>query len=126
MQPLVTRVSRTQTLFVIAPHVSLAMILNASGAGICDSHWTVMLVGQMITGGVVSSTVTVCWHVAKLLQASKIRQVRVAVNVLPHEAFVDVPTISTRLVPQASASRMGGSNVQGTVHSTVLLVGQIT
>ena len=46
-------------------------------------HSTVLLVAQVMLGGVVSSTVTVWLHVAVLVQSSVAIHVRVASNVLP-------------------------------------------
>jgi len=59
-----------------------------------------------------------------LPHASVARHVRVAVNVFPHVAFVTVLITAMLFVPQVSLA-LGASNVHGTVHSTVLLVGQV-
>jgi hypothetical protein len=126
MQPFVTRESLTQTRLVTAPQLSFAMMSNGLGAGISASHCTVMFVGQIITGGVVSTMVTVCWQVAVLPQASVMRHVLVAVQVAPQDALVEVFRMSMRFVPQESAAAIGGSKVHGTVHSTTLFVGQLT
>jgi hypothetical protein len=82
---------------------------------------TDLLVGQLIEGGVVSTTVTVWLHWFVRLQLSTICQVRVALNVSPQnpEEFVVVDTITKG--PEA----VGGLNVHGVPHSTVLLDAQM-
>ena len=52
------------------PQLSLAVTDEMSGAGTAVIHSTVMSVGQVIEGGVMSSTVMVCTHVAVLPQLS--------------------------------------------------------
>src|SRR5580765_6375685 len=73
----------------LVPHESFAVgISNAH----CDVHSTFLLVGQLIIGGVVSTTVTVWLHCAVLPQPFMACQIRVAVNVPPQkpELFVIV------------------------------------
>jgi hypothetical protein len=95
---------------------------------------TTMLVGQWITGGVVSTTVTVWLQVLVSPHPSKIRQVWVMsfgqtplvtrlVEVM--STLVKIPLGgSSRLVQQDEA--IGRSNVQVLPHCTVLFVGHIT
>src|SRR6266404_9553767 len=85
-------------------------------------HSTVLLVAQVIVGGVVSRTVTVWLQVLLLPHGSIAAQVRVALKVLPHSPFVLVPRMTMRFVPQASPGAAGGSKPQALPHSTVLLV----
>src|SRR6266851_3601350 len=76
--------------------------------------WTVLLLLQVITGAVVSMTVTVWLHMALLLQASVACHVRVASKVLPQwpAVLVTVPTtVIVILVPPMSVT-VGGSKVQ--------------
>src|SRR3989475_2358335 len=107
---------------VALPHVSVAV-----GTSKVQSvpHSTVLLVTQVRTGGVRSSTVTVWLHSAVLPQASVARQVRVASKVLP-QCPVRMDTVLTMLMvtlPQASLA-LGASNDQLLPHSTVLFGAQ--
>src|SRR5213593_3610025 len=86
---------------------------------------------QIITGGVLSTTVTVWLHVAVLLQQSVACQV--AVITCEHgpagvpSGFTLVAVLTSVIVtfvqPQGSLT-VGGSNVQFEPHSTVLFVAQ--
>ena len=87
-------------------------------------HSTVLLVAQVIVGGVVSVIVTVWLHWALLPQASVAFQVRVALKVLPQPAFVIVLTTEIVFVPQVSVA-VGASKVQAVPSSTDLLVAQV-
>src|SRR5256885_1140781 len=90
-----------------------------------ESDATVMSVGQVMPGGVVSTTVTVWLHSAWLPQASFAVQVRVAENVVPHSPFVTVPTTVTAGFPSQSSFAVGASNVQAVTHSTFLGCAQV-
>src|SRR6266567_9505072 len=78
-----------------------------------------------MTGGLLSTTVTVWLQVLVLLQASMAAQVRVAEKALPQPALVTVLREMTRLVPQASAGAVGWSKVQDVPRTIVLLVAQL-
>src|SRR5260221_487734 len=80
-------------------------------------HSTVLLVAQVIVGGVVSRTVTVWLQVLLLPHGSTAAQVRVAANVLPHNPLVLVPRMTIRFVPQASTGALGGSKLHAVPHS---------
>src|SRR6266704_1080257 len=86
--------------------------------------WTVLLVLlQLMTGAVVSMTLTVWLHWALLPQASVAAQVRVASKVLPQWPAVLVTVLTTVIValPLLSVA-VGGSKVQVAPSCTVLLV----
>ena len=68
-----------------------------------------------------STTVTVWLHWALLPQASVAFQVRIALKVLPQDAFVIVLAMVIVLVPLLSVA-VGASNVQAVPHCTVLLM----
>src|SRR5258706_2871553 len=118
------------TVFVVVRNRSIRFVPQGSNAvGISKDqgvpHCTTLLLGQLTSGGVVSTTDTVWLQSAKLPHASVMRHLRVAVNVSPHAALVVSGwRTSIRLVPQASVA-VGGSNVHVFVHSTDLLVGQL-
>src|SRR6185503_19492571 len=77
-------------------------------------------------GGVVSTTVTTCWQVALLEHESVAFQVRVAVRVEPHVAFVMVLTmVMETLVPLQTSVAEGGSKLQAVPHWTDLLATQV-
>ena len=63
------QVSPTQVMPGV-PQLSLAVTDVMSGAGTAVMHSTVTSAGQVIEGGVMSSTVMVCSHVAVLPQLS--------------------------------------------------------
>src|SRR5512137_1404201 len=82
-------------------------------------HPTVLLVAHTITGGVVSTRVTIWLQVALLVQQSIARHVRVITH--GQEPLVTVlSTVIATLVPQHTSTALGGSNVQVLPHSTVL------
>src|SRR5207253_1839120 len=87
--------------------------------------WTVLLVLlQLMTGAVVSMTLTVWLHWALLPQASVAAQVRVASKVLPQWPVVLVTVLTTvmaMLVPPLSVA-LGRSKLQAAPSCTVLLV----
>ena len=85
----------------------------------------VMFVEQpLITGAVVSTTVTVWLQLAVLPQASVALQVWIALKVLPHKALVVAPTMVMVLVPQVSLV-VGASNVHTVPHCTLLFATQV-
>src|SRR5580693_4355648 len=83
------------------------------------------LVWQVMTGGVVSTIFTTCWHVLLLPQSSKSAHLLVAY--FGHVPLVTAPsdTTWTTLLGQ-QVEPIGGSNDQVLPHSTVLLVGHNT
>jgi hypothetical protein len=54
----------------VPPQLSVAVTLAAFGAGTSFAHWTVIVLGQVNKGGVLSNTEIVCVHEAELPQAS--------------------------------------------------------
>src|SRR5438094_6981264 len=98
-----------------------ARIVNSAGA-----MKTVPLVGLMIltVGAVVSVTLTVWLHWALLPQASIALQMRVALKVFPHAAFVTVLTIEMVVALHLSLAT-GGSKSQALPCSTALLALQL-
>jgi hypothetical protein len=80
----------------------------SSAEGISKSHTAphsmVRFEEQVMSGGVVSTTVFVWLQVALLLQASVACQMRMAWNVCPHRAFVIVwRTVTTTPVPEQTS-----------------------
>src|SRR5262249_57260977 len=85
---------------------------------------TVLLVlAQLMTGAVVSTTFTVWLHWAVLPHASVATQVRVASKVVPQwpAVLVTVPTTVITALPPLSVA-VGGSKLQAVPSCTVLLV----
>ena len=73
-----------------------------------------------MTGGVVSTMVTVWLHMIELLQQSMAFQVRVTLTGQIAAAFVIVLTmVMERLVPQQASMAVGGVKDQGVLHCTV-------
>src|SRR2546427_5691815 len=108
---------------VALPQVSVAVgVLKVQSV----PHSTVMLLTQVMIGGVRSSTVTVWLHSAVLPQASVARHVRVASKVLPQwpAGLVTVLRIVMITLPQVSLA-VGASKGHALVHSTVLLGTQV-
>ncbi len=81
-----------------------------------------IFVGQVMTGGVVSTSVRLWLHVALLLHKSVACQVRV--TICGQTPLVTVlSTLRVTFVPEhASRRTAGGSNVQALPHSTILFV----
>jgi hypothetical protein len=100
---------------VVALHLSVAIGGSKSQALPCS---TALLALQLITGAVMSTTLTVWLHCALLPQALVATQTLVALKVLPQAGFVTVLTTVIVLLPLA----MGLSKVQAAPHCTVLLV----
>src|SRR5438093_6630728 len=103
--------------------VALPQVSVAVGASKVQAlaHSTVLFPTQVITGLVVSCTVTFWLHSAKLPHSSVARQLRVASKVRPQcpAVFVIVPTMVMVALPQVSLA-VGASKVQELAHSTVL------
>src|ERR1700722_17044735 len=83
-----------------------------------------MLVGQTMVGGVVSTTVTTWWQVSVLPQLSWMSQLLVMY-------FGQVPLVTMlvelmNIFPPQQEEAVGVSNVQLVPHGTVLFVGQKT
>src|SRR6185436_17183079 len=90
-------------------------------------HSTVLFGAQFTTGTVVSTTVTTCVQVRRLVQESKISQVRVAME--PQAPVRLVTVVSARivtLVPRQLSKAVGTSKLHTLPHSTVLFVAQVT
>ena len=103
------------TVAVTPPHRSLA---DGASKFQATPHSTSRFGEQVMTGGVVSTTVMVWLQVAVLPQASRACHVRVAVKVLPHWALalVTVPTTVTFTEPSHRSLADGASNSQATPH----------
>src|SRR5713226_3760167 len=106
---------------VLLPLLSVAVGASKLQAAPCSTVLLVLL--HVITGPVVSVTVTFWLHWAKLPQASVACQVRVASKVVPQwpAVLVTVLTIVIVLLPLLSVA-VGGSKVQAIPCSTVLFV----
>src|SRR5438874_270793 len=106
---------------VLKPLLSVALGASKVQAAPCSTVLLVLL--QVITGAVVSNTVTFWLHWAKLPQASVACQLRVASKVLPQwpVVLVTVLTMVMVLLPLLSVA-VGASKVQAVPCSTVLLV----
>jgi hypothetical protein len=119
--PLVT-VFSTTTVTLVPQQVSEAA---GSSKVQASPRLTVLLLEQVITGGVVSTTVTVWLHVLLRLEQSTASQVRVMVS----EHWLPLVTVSKTLTvtlePQQRSKAAGASKVQTEPHSTVLLVEQV-
>src|SRR6266516_6222312 len=107
---------------MLVPPLSVAVGMSKVQAA---TSWTVLLVLlQLMTGAMVSMTLTVWLHWALLPQASVAAQVRVASKVLPQWPAVLVTVLTTviaRLVPPLSVA-VGASKLQASPSCTVLLV----
>src|SRR5215510_9251208 len=106
---------------VLLPLLSVAVGVSKVQAAPCSTVLLVLL--QVITGTVVSTTVTVWLQRAKFPQASVACQMRVASKVVPQwpAVLVTVLTIVIVLLPLLSVA-VGASKVQAAPCSTVLLV----
>src|SRR5207244_6033783 len=108
---------------VTRPQVSLKLGASKVQAAV---HSTVLSATQVMVGAVVSTTVTFWLQRALLPQASVASQVRVASKVLPQWAAVLVTVLRIALVTRPQVSlKVGTSNVQAAVHSTVLSATQV-
>src|SRR3989442_10441369 len=109
---------------VAVPLLSVAVGASKVHAVPCSTVLLVLL--HVITGAVVSSTVPVWLHCAKLPQASAACQVRVASKVVPQcpATLVTVLRIETVAALQVSTAT-GESNVHAAPCSTVLLPAQV-
>jgi hypothetical protein len=85
---------------------------------------TTMLLGQLITGGLVFSTVTTWLQVALLLQQSVASQVRMMTCGQTPLVTVSITVIVTLL--QHASKAVGASKLHAVPHSTVLLVAHIS
>src|SRR5207247_2096488 len=87
---------------------------------------TVVFAGQVIAGGVVSTTVIVCWQVLLLPHASVAVKVRVIVSVLPQPGTL-VSLNVTVVAPQVSEAVAVpvAAGLVSPVHSTVAFAGQV-
>src|SRR6266436_1071947 len=101
----------------------LSVAFGASIVQAVPSSMLLLVLLQVITGAVVSTTVTFWLHCALLPHASVACQVRVASRVVPQwlAVLVTVLTIVMVLVPLLSVA-VGASKVQAVPNSTVLFV----
>src|SRR6266566_4046667 len=102
----------------------LSLAVGASKVQAAPSWTVLLLLLQLMTGTVVSMTLTVWLHWALLPQASVAAQVRVASKVLPQWPALLVTVLTTvmaMLVPPLSVA-VGASKVQAAPSCTVLLV----
>src|SRR6266567_4058545 len=106
---------------VLLPLLSVAVGASKLQAAPCSTVLLVLL--HVITGAVVSTTVTFWLHRAKLPHASVACQMRVASKVVPQwpVVLVTVLTMVIVLLPLLSVA-VGASKVQAAPCSTVLLV----
>jgi hypothetical protein len=85
--------------------VGMRPVAGSEALGASKLHgckqFTVLLAGQVMTGAVVSRTVTVCVQLTLLLQPSMSSQIRVAVNVGPQKPLVFVTVLTTWIVTLA-------------------------
>jgi hypothetical protein len=88
---------------------------------------TEKLGAQLITGGMVSTTNTVCEQSAKLPQQSWISHQRVIGELQAVPMPLKVPsTVMVTFVPQQASVAIGGSNSHAVLHCTVLLGEHVT
>jgi hypothetical protein len=87
-------------------------------------HWTVLLVAQVSTGGVMSTIDTIWMQVLVLPQASIATQVRVMTRGQTPLVTV-LSTVSVTFVPLQLSLTVGASKVQAVPQLTVLLVAQL-
>src|SRR5260370_42024051 len=86
---------------------------------------TFLFVAQVMTGGVVSTTVTVWLHVALLEQQSVACHVRVIASEQAVPLVVVPVTVMVTLVPQPTSEAVGASKLQAEPHCTVLLLAPV-
>src|SRR6188472_2689265 len=84
--------SLTKVTVTAPPQLSVAVTAAMLGAGTAEKHWSVIAVGQVIEGGVVSMTVMVCAQVFMFPHGSVARYVRVMTLLQ-----LDVPFVATSL-----------------------------
>jgi hypothetical protein len=92
-----------------------------------EPHWTVLLLAQVMTGGVVSTTVTAWLHDAVFEQQSVACHVRVMTSG-QEVPFVIVPVTRMVFVPlplQQPPEAKGTSKLQAEPHWTILLLEQV-
>jgi len=106
------------------PQLSMAVATPVVLVVVTAGQSSVTLAGQVITGAVVSTNVTVWLHWAVFPQASVARQMRVAIKVLPQPALVVVLRMLSEFVPHVSVT-VGTSKVHAMPHSTLLLPEQV-
>jgi len=89
-------------------------------------HWTVLLLAQLTTGGVVSFTVTYCVQYARVPTQSVIFQTAEYNALHGLLMFVNTPSCVTvgALVQHGFGPTIGGSNSQAEPHSTDLSAAQ--
>jgi hypothetical protein len=109
-----------------SPQVSLAVAIPVSNGSVGPEHSTVLSLGQVITGGVVSTIVIFCTQLALLPQASVAVQVRVITPLLPQpgtNVSLNVTVASVHASVPVAIPVAAGSVAP--VHSTVLSAGHV-
>jgi hypothetical protein len=119
--PLVT-VSTTEMVTLLPQQISEAEGASKAQA---ELHGTLLLVAQVMTGGVVSTTVTVWLQEALLEQQSVACQVRVIASEHAVPLVIVPETTTVTLVPQHTSEAEGASKSQTDPHSTTLLLAQL-
>jgi len=120
------------TVFICTTNVLVPQQASTAPVGGVKTHGepnvTVRFGGQVTTGGVVSITVTVWLHVAKLVQQSIACQVRVTELEQKLEAplVTVLRTVTITLVPQHASIAVGGLNDHVEPHCTILFDAQIS
>lgn len=90
-----------------------------------EPHWTVLFVAHVMTGGVVSTTVTIWLHGALLEQPSVACQLRVIVSEQAEPLVVVPVTMTVTFVPAQTSEAEGASKLQAEPHWTVLFVAHV-
>ena len=88
-------------------------------------HGTLLFVAHVITGGVVSTTVTIWLHDALLEQQSVACQVRVTTSEQAVPLVIVPVAVIVTFVPQQTSEAEGVSKLQAEPHWTVLLLEQV-
>ena len=116
----------SEKLTVASPHVSVAVAEPVAEGPVGSPHSTVASAGQVMTGGVVSTTVIVWTQEAVLPQSSVAVQVREMVSVLPQPGAEESEKL-TEASPQESlaVAEPVAEGPVGSPHSTVASAGQV-
>src|SRR5256885_126870 len=120
VQPL-SLVTVPTTVMVTSAPQQASTALGASKVQL-SPHDTLLFVAQVMTGGMVSTTVTVWLHDALLEQQSVARQVRVTAREQAVPLVIVPSSTMFTLVPQQTSDAEGTSKLQLEPHFTVLLL----
>src|SRR5206468_3904600 len=127
----VIRSEQADSLVVVLKTVMVTLVpaqaSEAEGASKlqAEPHWTVLFVAHVMTGGVVSTTVTIWLHGALLEQPSVACQVRVITCEQAVPLVVVPTTLMVTLVPAQTSEAEGASKLQAEPHWTVLFVAHV-